>query len=416
MRLFFAITGVVLMLLLVPARGDRGNGSASGANGSATRAEVAIASSWTPVAIGHGPTTGSGPLTYDATDGYLLLYESYVASTGHGPACGNQELWSFVHGGWSQLPSTSAPKFDTALMTYDSNDGYTILFGGCGTQSNQTWTYRDGQWANVTLAVAPPAREAGSLAYDPSSKSVVLFGGYVYFNLSNGAGYRSDDTWEFQGGAWRNVTASLTPPARDLYGMSSDGTDGYVVLFGGSGAGFHNATSGSCCPTLSDTWTFRGGEWTNVTTSIGPSPRTSPAFADDPASHASILFGGQDAGAGGMGGQAGLLSNAWRYSAGTWQNLTIGGNPPARAGADRVYDPIDGSLVLFGGESPSTLLNDTWELNASLGTASSAMPVPSGTILVVFGAVAVAVAVVAVVVLLWRRKRTRPPSLMVGSP
>jgi hypothetical protein len=360
---------------------------------------ITLAVSWTPVAQSHGPTLGFGPMAFDAADGYVLLYEDSFYATS--PGCAAPELWSFVHGVWSQLPSGSAPHFDTAVLAYDAAAKYVVLFGGCGTNSNETWTYAGGVWNNVTTSVAPPSREAASLVYDPATQAVVLFGGYVYFNLTAGAGYRANDTWEFQDGSWRNVTPALGPPVRDLFGMAPDSSDGYVVLFGGVG----------CCPTLGDTWTFSGGAWHNVTTGIHPSPRASSAFSDDPAAGGSILFGGQGGGLGGSAAFGPLLNDTWRFSGGSWQNLTIGSNPPARASADLVYDPLDGYLVLFGGEARTTPLNDTWVVNASLSGASSTPSGPNTTTWFYAGLAVTGVAALAIGVFLSVRKRTpKPPS------
>lgn len=366
--------------------------------------------SWTPVAVSRGPTLGYGPMTFDAADGYALLYETDIVSSVPVSPCGHQELWKFVHGEWTELPSTSAPKFDTALLTYDPTDNDVVLFGGCGTESNQTWTYAGGVWQNVTTPVAPPAREAASLAYDPSTKGVVLFGGYVYFNLTVGAGFQSNDTWEFQHGVWHNITSRLAPPARDLDGMASDTFDNEVLLFGGEGGLIRTVTGGECCLPLSDTWTFANGLWSNASSSFGPSARTMPALADDPAGQAVVLFGGEKAP---VAPEGSPLNDTWGFSAGRWQNLTIGGNPPARAGADLVYDPLDGSLVLFGGEGFNGPLNDTWVVNASLVVASSPSSGPSGTTLFYAGILAVGVALGAIVVAVWRGARAPKPP-MVG--
>jgi hypothetical protein len=377
---------------------------------SGTADQPAVLPAWSPITSSPGPTLGAGPMTFDASDGYVLLYD-VVGPFLHGLTCTDQQLWKFVHGMWSQLSVTSAPRFDSALLAYDAAAKYVVLFGGCGTDSNQTWTYAGGVWKNVTTSVAPPAREATGLVYDPTIQAVVLFGGYVYFNLTNGAGYRANDTWEFQGGSWRNVTPAPAPPVRDLLGMAPDSTAGDVVLFGGEGGEHQGATGRGCCLALGDTWTFDGGAWHNASTGVHPSPRASPAFSDDPAAGASILFGGQGAGLGGFAATGPLLNDTWRFSAGRWQNLTMGGNPPARAGADLVCDPVDGYLVLFGGEGPTALLNDTWVVNANLGAASSSSGT-SGTPWFYGGVatVGVAAAVLAVLLVLRRRTHKQPPA------
>ncbi|MCK5688038.1 hypothetical protein KAI87_02150 [Myxococcota bacterium] len=72
----------------------------------------------------------------------------------------------------------------------------------------------------------PSARSAHALAYDSAHGVVVLFGGYD-------GGYRQD-TWEWNGESWTNVTPTATKPsARFGHAMTYDSTRGVVVLFGG---------------------------------------------------------------------------------------------------------------------------------------------------------------------------------------
>jgi Galactose oxidase, central domain len=101
-------------------------------------------------------------------------------------------------------------------MVYDSTDGYVLLFGGEAYLSeptlyyNDTWTFSDGTWANVTNpdAPAPSPRSGFGLADDPADREVVLFGGLsAKEKLLN-------DTWTYSAGVWTNVTGLVgtAPP------------------------------------------------------------------------------------------------------------------------------------------------------------------------------------------------------------
>ncbi len=349
----------------------------------------APAAAWTQLPSSADPTLGIGPMTFDAADGYVLLYETVVSFT-ENPPCAGQQLWKFVDGAWSPLPSASAPKFNTALMVYDPAEERVVLFGGCGTDSNQTWTYADGVWSNLTSPIAPPVREGASMAYDSSTDAVVLFGGYVFTNLTKGTGHYANDTWEFQNGSWHEVPTRRAPPAQDLFGLAADTSSDDLVLVGNG-----------------ETWTFATGDWTNRSMSVGPSARTSPAFVDDPATHGSVLFGGQGAFEG-VAGVGPLLSDTWRFSDGCWQSLFVASAPAPRVGADLAYDPADGDLLLFGGEGASSFLNDTWVVNATLGVTGSACPATSGSAWA-YGLIAAGgFAAAAVGALLWIRRRRHP--------
>ncbi len=70
-------------------------------------------------------------------------------------------------------------------MAYDATDGYVVLFGGClGTSggcapiSDQTWVYQGGVWANLTeFQPHPTARYAAGITFDSADGYVLLYGG-----------------------------------------------------------------------------------------------------------------------------------------------------------------------------------------------------------------------------------------------
>jgi hypothetical protein len=320
-------------------------------------------------------------------------------------------------------------------MTYDATDGYVLLFGGVYGGSLQflgesssfgdTWTYQDGVWTNLTphLKSSPDARELVMMAYDPTDKEVVLFGGESsYGNPSTPVYGGHGDTWTFVHGAWTNLTSSLStaPSPRFRGGMAYDYHDGYLVLYGGSDP------SGS--PFLSDTWKFVNDRWTNLTSSVSGSPPTWARFslAYDPTGQELVAFGGSidptattgvdytwvyqnlawkndtqtpspngrvyyqmatDWALGGAilyGGSpssgAGVpMNDTWLFKNGSWTNLTaqFTGNPGQRGYEFLAYDPDGGYLVLFGGynnNAAETEFNDTWTLGPNVTAFARADP------------------------------------------
>jgi chitodextrinase len=143
------------------------------------------------------------------------------------------EGWS----GWVFL-NTSARPPDSGLtqMAYDPVDGAIVVFGcgeGCGA-ANQTWELYSGQWWQVHAPNPTPSYQFGYrygdvLTYDSALSKVVLFGGYSFTGVLN-------DTWTFSNGVWTNVTGSVgpAPPARWSAAMSTDSTGFPPVLFGGT--------------------------------------------------------------------------------------------------------------------------------------------------------------------------------------
>ena len=75
----------------------------------------------------------------------------------------------------------------------------------------------------------------------------------------------------------------------------------------------------------------------------GPPGRQNDSFAYDPRRHDFVLFGGQTATA--------VLGDTWVLRGDDWTRLHPAGTPSARTGAALVFDPATGQLLLFGGSS-----------------------------------------------------------------
>jgi PKD repeat protein len=116
--------------------------------------------------------------------------------------------------------------------------------------------------------------------------------------------------------------------------------------------------------------------WTNVTTISGPTPRSEAAVAYDPIDGYLVLFGGDSNGI--------FENDTWTYQNGTWADIsaTAGSAPSGRYGASLVYDPAAGYLLLVGGEgacsgSWSPWCNDTWSFVHGHWTELGEAPFPN---------------------------------------
>ena len=81
-------------------------------------------------------------------------------------------------------------------------DRQIVLFGGADSSisnRNDTWTYDGTDWTQQTTTHSPSARERASMAFDPATGKIVLFGG------------GRSDTWSYDGTDW---TQQTTPTAR----------------------------------------------------------------------------------------------------------------------------------------------------------------------------------------------------------
>ena len=161
-------------------------------------------------------------------------------------------------------------------MVFDPGLGKLVLFGGFDYQVGffaDTWTWDGIAWTELHPPSSPSARYAAHLAFDRSSQTLILFGGY-------GGGGVLGDTWSWDGSTWTEEHPRHSPMPRSGYGMDTVGR--HVVLFGGAApAGFYG-----------DTWVWQGDTWIRLQAPISPRPRTGVALALDPAHHEVLIFGG----------------------------------------------------------------------------------------------------------------------------
>ena len=195
-----------------------------------------------------------GTATYDARDSYVLFVG--VNETSGTIVGGGSWTWKFSNGQWTNISGSvgtpPSPRMST-MMTYDSTTSASILFGGyqcigptcSGVKLNDTWSFQNGVWQNVTSGPAPPARFAGEIANDPRDSEVILFSG-----LETGLD-RSGDTW-----GW-----GTAPP---ISGLSIS----YIPAAPAPGASiyFNNSFAGGVSP-FTYSWTFGDGGRSTV-----PSP------------------------------------------------------------------------------------------------------------------------------------------------
>ncbi len=297
--------------------------------------------------------------TYDAGDGYALVFGGRMANQAW------NDTWSFSNGSWTDRSPFLATSSNNpsarygASMAYDAATGFVVLFGGrnlttlCGnTTSGDTWQYRDGVWTPLNI-VGPSPRAYASLVYDPTLGSVLLFGGragVIDFN----------DTWEFSGGAWTNVTGAVgaSPSARYAAGAAYDDSDSEVILFGG-----YSLTGGF----LRDTWAFGPQGWGLLSPATSPGPRSDPGLAFDPVTGSLVLYGGVTP----SGTRWGDL---WRFAADVWTLTSSSENSTLAARSGEVLvstaetnNPPGSLLLLFGGSlNNSGTSSETWVYGATL--------------------------------------------------
>jgi len=255
--------------------------------------------------------------------------------------------WTESNGLWTPRHPAVAPVPRTeAQMAWDPADGYVLLFGGIGCLDpptcnelgalNDTWAFKGGAWNPViSSGSAPPPTDLGGLAYDPSDRAMVLFGGSGCASIC--------ETWTYSGGTWTLLNLTTPhPPARYGEGFTEDDSDHGALLFGG------RAFSGSGA-LFNDTWLFSNGRWIEENVSQSPPARWDPAMAWDPGVGAAVLFGGRAGGS--------LLetdNDTWLFEGGAWTEWVGPSSPGPAWQAGAAQDPTTGILVLVGGGSCSS--------------------------------------------------------------
>lgn len=289
---------------------------------------------WTRLALSVHPSNRSGfALAYDGKDGYVL---GFGGSKVHGRVL--NETWTFSGGNWTQLfPKVSPPGSNVALLAYDASSGQVIYFGGeiwygssrGGVSLNETWAFSRGSWSMLHSVHSPPASRYGFMDYDASTGKIVLYIG----NIAANGTLVGFETWTFQGGNWTQLTTAGMPSTYPS-GLAYDPVYKTVVLVGA--VSHANLTIG--------TWLLRHGSWV-----------LSPTTSAPPGS--SVLMGAQkltyDANSSFLvlvcaGNYA---ERTWKFANGHWSPLRPLHPPRTRYNFGMAFDPPDGYVVQFGGES-----------------------------------------------------------------
>ena len=121
---------------------------------------------------------------YDPTTGDVLVWG------GQGPGNLSSDTWTWDGTNWTDHAGALSPGLAATPSipdaVYDPSIGSVVLY-----TNSQTWAWSGQSWHRLFTARHPIAANWVSMAYEPNSGSILLFGG-----LSS-LGYSRDETWEF---------------------------------------------------------------------------------------------------------------------------------------------------------------------------------------------------------------------------
>jgi PKD repeat protein len=341
----------------------------------ATAAHPAVATeTWQNATSGDGtvPTEGyAGVMAYDAYDGAVIYFGGCDYT-----ACPDNQTWAYYGYFWEDITvaGDSPPAVTFAAMDYDANLEEVLLFGGCNIYECPTnWTYAfsyEFGWLNLTndLLSAYPFAPAPFLlgasmvfANDSDDQYTMMFGGcdFVYdtcLSLSN-------QTWAFDSGGWIDLGINGPQPT-DYQSMVYDPAINETILFGG-------CTLSACDD--NQTWGYYDLSWDNLTGFLGlfgpgPSGRGYAAMTYDQLDNELVLYGGDNS--------ATVLNDTWTLTCAfifcAWTNVTpLGQQIPALwdAAAPGISNWSMGTM-LFGGEmTDGALSNGTYVFEPQLSVA-----------------------------------------------
>lgn len=239
---------------------------------------IAVNPTWTAKSPIHSPSARYFQgLAYDSARGVSIMFG--------GDNTGGSRLndtWEYDGTDWRQIVTAQSPPGRVNIhyaMAFHAGLKRTVLFGGLTAlaYANDTWEYDGANWKSIVPNQSPPGRDSHALVYDSRRNVVILFGGHD----SSGA---LNDTWEYDGVTWQHKTPIHTPPGRWYVAAAFDETRGKMVIFGG--------TTNVGDMTINDTWEYDGTDWQQISTSTTPVKRASPAIAFDSDSGALAMFGG----------------------------------------------------------------------------------------------------------------------------
>lgn len=319
----------------------------------------------------HGPAARySHSAVWDSVTAQMIIFGGQETNT----STDLNDVWlgktsTDLNDSFTQLlPSGTLPAGRYGhVAAYDSTSNRMMLFGGglglpapCANDSwiltNANGTGGTPGWTQLSpTGTVPTARIYSTGAYDPTTNSLIVFGGYDcssnYFNdvwVLSGANGES-------GSAWTQLNASGTPPAaRESASAVYDSVNNILTVYGGDAGG----------APFGDVWVLSHANGTGGTptwvqlsaTGTAPLARTGQTATYDSKNDRMTIFGGINSGT--------TLTDAWVLTfangiGGTpaWSEIPTQGTAPSVAYHSAVYDSKLNNMYVFAGISSEDKLN-----------------------------------------------------------
>lgn len=231
---------------------------------------------------------------HQVADRVIVFVGFFIDWSQEAPFSPVDETWTLDHdtSTWEKLePAGEVPPGRIGgRMAHDAESDRVVLFGGLDPVTfemmNDTWAFdlTENRWERMQPAVAPAARNFGSLVYVPAIDRVVLFGGGDWEKVFG-------DTWvyDYDADTWTELTPATSPPARDYHALVLDPGEQHLFLYGG----MDDYDAAGEVP-KDDVWTYNYADntWTEVASPGAPSARAWYGAEYAPSTGAVLVFGG----------------------------------------------------------------------------------------------------------------------------
>ena len=221
-----------------------------------------------------------------------------IALQATGPTAYGTATWS---GTWANLNSTHVPSrmvFGSGFSVFNPTTKSGLYCGirneTTDTPGLETWTWDGSDWSFAPVA-GPAKRLDYALAYDPITKTDILFGG----EPGGGPHPLFADTWSWNGSGWTQLLPTHSPAAGAAYATLDESLNAVVLL-----------------DWQGNMWTWTGSDWNAIpSTNSGPGAHVlGAAFGYDPLSHRIIAFGGSTG--------SSASSTTWLWDGASWATAT----------------------------------------------------------------------------------------------
>ncbi|HEX7138983.1 MAG TPA: kelch repeat-containing protein [Vicinamibacterales bacterium] len=282
---------------------------------------------WTQLtpATAPSPRIWSGS-AYDTARNRIVLYGGQFTTSDLKTTTNYYDTWEFDGTNWTQV-ANNGPQVTTPLLAYYEPTQQLIMLGSDTSQKPHMYSYNPSNttWTEMTPATMPDCVNDAGLVYQAHDPKVLV----LYAGTCTSSGTLSN-TYEWDGNNW----ALVTPPSGTFRltgeAMAYDPARRTTTIFGG--------TEAFSVP-LGATYVYHQGVWSPPpNAALSPSPRSLFAFNTDPLNNVIWLVGGMD--------DTSTLDDIWKYSNGTWQEVTFDSSPSACVSPVSAYDTDRQKLII----------------------------------------------------------------------